>query len=400
MVVRPETGVKREPSNFVDSEAKTVCMPATDAADTIHDSRGEIVSRPRPSHTHISAAKHSTVIAGTVVLSLVAAGCSVSDDGDSGEGDLTPISLQTSWVPLVQFGGSYIADTEGYYNDNGVDVDILPGGPDVDAMSAVVAGQADIGMSNADTVARANAEGADLAIVAAGFQKNPLSLLSSPDNPIKEPEDMEGKRIGVPAGDDAAHDALVDHNDVDAEQVTKVPVSFDVAPLISGEVDGLWVFYAEQPVSYQETTGDEGSVMMTSDFGFDNYAQVYAVDRASLEDDDKREGIANFLRGEIQGWEDYVNDPSEAVDLTVNDYAADSGLTEENQTEQAKRQMDLLVTPETEENGLLSISEQGISDNVDTLSELGIDGVDESLFDTSILEEIHGVSADDADDAA
>ncbi|MGO1949285.1 MAG: ABC transporter substrate-binding protein [Mycobacteriaceae bacterium] len=353
----------------------------------------------RQSRSRNTSTTRRATAASTVALSLAVTGCSVSDDGADGDGGNTPITLQTSWVPLVQFGGSYIADNEGYYNDNGVDVDILPGGPDVDAMSAVVSGQADIGMSNADTVARANAEGADLVIVAAGFQKNPLSLLSTPEDPINEPSDMEGKRIGVPSGDDAAHNALIEHNNVDEAQVESVPVSFDIAPLTSGEVDGLWVFYAEQPVSYLESAGEEGNVMMTSDFGFDNYAQVYAVDRASLEDDDKRESITGFLKGEIQGWEDYVDDPAEAVDLTVNDYAADSGLTEENQTEQAERQMELLVTPETDERGLLQISEEGIRNNVATLTELGIDGVDESLFDTSILEEIYPEDAE-TDDAA
>jgi ABC-type nitrate/sulfonate/bicarbonate transport system substrate-binding protein len=345
-----------------------------------------------------NAPKITATVAVVTAASLAVTACSVSDDDGSSGSDLKKVTLQTSWVPLVQFGGSYIADHEGYYKDNGVDVDIRPGGPDVDAMSAVVSGQADIGMGNADTVAHANEEGADLVIVAAGFQKNPLSLLSSPDKPISSPKDMEGKRIGVPSGDEAAQESLLAHNNVDASKVTTVPASFDIAPLTSGEVDGLWVFYAEQPVSYLEATGHEGNVMMTSDFGFDVYSQVYAVKRDTLKDDGKREGITDdgkregitdFLKGEIHGWQDYVSNPSEAVDLTVNDYAKDSGLSAENQTEQAKRQMDLLVTPDTKKLGLLQMTNEGIDRNVRTLSDLGINGVSKEMFDTSVLKDAY-----------
>lgn len=300
------------------------------------------------------------------------------------------LTLQTSWIPLVQFGGSYVADQNGLYAKNGVDVDIVPGGPEVDPMAAVASGKADIGMGNADSVARANAQGADLVIIAAGFQKNPLAILSAPEKPIRTPQDMEGKRIGVPSGDEAAQDALVAANGIDGSKITSVPVGFDVAPLVSGEIDGLWVFYTEQPIAYEDATGKEGVTMLTADFGFDIYAQVYAVPRAALADSATRAGIAGFLKGEIEGWQSYVADPTEAVELTVNDYAKDGGLTIEGQTKQAQRQLDLLVTPETQEHGLLWISADGIAKNLTTLQSLAIDGVDESLFDTSVLTEVYG----------
>jgi ABC-type nitrate/sulfonate/bicarbonate transport system substrate-binding protein len=321
---------------------------------------------------------------------LMLAGCSSASSETPSSDSPVALTLQTSWIPLVQFGGSYVADSEGYYAKNGVDVDILPGGPDVDPMAAVVSGQADIGMGNADTVARANEQGADLVIIAAGFQKNPLAILSSPDKPIATPADMEGMKIGVPSGDEAAQDALLEVNDVDASKVTSVPVGFDVAPLVSGEVDGLWVFYSEQPIAYEETTGKEGVTFLTADFGLDVYAQVYAVTKESLKDPNKKAAIEGFLKGEIEGWQNYVTDPTEAVDLTVNDYAKDGGLTVEEQTKQAQRQMDLLVTDETDEHGLFWMSDEGIEKNVDTLTTLGITDVDASLFDNSLLEDIYG----------
>ncbi|WP_172582825.1 ABC transporter substrate-binding protein [Subtercola boreus] len=336
------------------------------------------------------ALRAATVALGIASVLAVATACSSSSGTPAASsGGTTPLTLQTSWIPLVQFGGSYVAEKEGYYTNNGVDVTILPGGPDVDSMAAVESGQADIGMGNADTVAQANANGADLVIVAAGFQKNPLAILSTSDKPITTPADMEGKKIGVPTGDQAAQDAVVKANNLDASKIISVPVGFDVAPLVSGEVDGLWVFYSEQPIAYEAAAGKPGVTMLTADYGLDVYAQVYAVKRSTLEDATKKTAIEGFLKGEIEGWQNYVKDPTEAVELTVNDYAKDGGLTIEEQTKQAALQMDLLVTDETKANGLLWISDDGITKNLATLESLGITGADKSLFDTSLLTDIY-----------
>jgi len=317
-------------------------------------------------------------LAATAVL----AGCSAPADGGDGT---TTLNYQTSWIPLVQFGGSYVAAEEGYYEDEGLDVNILPGGPDVDGMALLESGAADIAVSNADVVARANSQGADLVIVAAGFQKSPLAIVSLASNPIETPEDMAGKVIGIPSGDEATHDAFVSVNGVDPSSFTTAPVSFDVAPLLSGDVDGQYVFYTEQPIAVEEA-GQEPATMLLADYGLNVYAQVYVVTREALET--KRDAIEGFLRAEIKGWQDYVADPTEAVDLTVNDYGKDGGLTIEEQTKQAERQMDILVTPTTQEHGLLWMSDDDIATNLATIETLGIDA-DESLFDTSLLEDVY-----------
>lgn len=321
-----------------------------------------------------------TLAVATVVISGCAAPAA-STDGD----EPTAVSFQTSWIPMVQFGGSYLAEDSGYYEEEGLDVTILPGGPEVDGTALVAAGTVDIGVSNADAVARANEAGADLVIIAAGFQKNPLALLSLASDPIADPEAMYGKKIGIPAGDTATHDALVEFNELDSSQIEQVPAGFDVAPLLSGEVDGLYVFYTEQPIALEEA-GEAGETFLLADYGLDFFAQVYFVTRDTFEND--KETITSFLTAEIKGWQDFVADPSPAVDLAINEYAKDSGLTESQQTKQSERQIELLVTDDTEANGLLTMSEEKVQANLDTLEKLGI-AVSPELFDTSILEAIY-----------
>lgn len=337
--------------------------------------------------TMAAVATKRTAAAGLVLAAAVSLSACAGDGSDAPNG-LSPLTLQTSWLPSVQFSGSYIADDAGYYTDEGLDVTILPGGPDVANDAVVAAGNADIGLTNADNVAKANAEGADLVIVAAGFQQQPFALLSAPDAPIENPEEMVGKRIGVPSADTALLDTFMSINDIDPSDVSVVPVGFDVAPLVSGEVDGLVSFYTEQPTAYKEATGRDGAVMLVGDYGLDVYAQVYAVRRETLEDDEARDRITRFLRAEIKGWDDFVDDVQHAVDLTVDKYAKDGGLSPTQQLAQATLQLDLMSSPDTEAHGLLWISKEGIADNLATITELGIEGADESMFDVSIRESL------------
>ena len=330
-------------------------------------------------------------IAGVAVASIAAAallaGCSSSSStsSTSSSSATQTINFQTSWIPLVQFGGSYVAAKEGYYKKQGVDVKILPGGPDTDGLALLESGKADVAVSNADVVAQANSQGADLVIIGAGFQKSPLAIMSLASDPINTPADMKGKKIGVPTGDESTHEAFLSVNGLTDKDVTNVPVSFDVTTTTSGQVAGQYVFATEQPISAEEA-GFKTHSMLLADYGLNVYAQVYVVTKTYLKD--HRAAVEDFMKGEIEGWQSYVKDQSEAVDLTVNDYGKDQKLTVSNQTEQAKLQVPLLETDTTKANGLFWMSDADIAANVKTIKALGIDS-DASLFDTSVLKDIY-----------
>lgn len=326
------------------------------------------------------------LVGAVTIAGLALAGCSATG-GDAASGDETrTMSLATSWVPMVQFAGSYMADSKGYYGDEGLDVTILPGGPEVDPTATVAAGDAEIGMSNADSVARANEAGADLVIFAAVFQQSPLGIVSTSANPLETPEDLVGARIGVPSGDEAIHETLLETNGVDPSTVTSVPVGFDIAPLVSGEVDGQYAFYTEQAVALEQQTGDPGAFLFLADYGQDVYADVYYATQETIDNDP--ELITSFLTAEIKGWQDAVADPAGSADLATNTYGKDTGLDQDTQEASAKRQNDLIVTDETTEHGYLYMTADGIARNIASITGLGIEA-DDSLFDASFLDTVY-----------
>ncbi|GAA4175284.1 ABC transporter substrate-binding protein [Gryllotalpicola koreensis] len=329
--------------------------------------------------------RRAGVALAAVAAAALLAGCSSSGSTPSSTSGTQTINFQTSWIPLVQFGGSYVAAKEGYYAKQGVDVKILPGGPDTDGLALLESGKADIAVSNADVVAQANSQGANLVIIGAGFQKSPLAIMSLASSPIETPADMKGKKIGVPSGDESTHAAFLSVNGLTDKQVTSVPVSFDVTPTTSGQVAGQYVFATEQPISAEEA-GFKTHSMLLADYGLNVYAQVYVVTKDYLKS--HRVAVEDFMKGEIEGWQAYVKDQTEAVDLTVHDYGKDQKLTVANQTEQAKLQLPLLETDTTKAHGLFWMSDADIAANLKTIKALGI-SADSSLFDTSVLKDIY-----------
>ena len=97
------------------------------------------------------------------------AGCGRENPGSGGSSEVT---YQLSWTHSVQFGGTYLAVDRGLFRDLGLDVRLAPGGPNVAGDANTVSGAALVNIAAADGVARSNAEGADLMIIGAQYQKS------------------------------------------------------------------------------------------------------------------------------------------------------------------------------------------------------------------------------------
>jgi ABC-type nitrate/sulfonate/bicarbonate transport system substrate-binding protein len=323
-----------------------------------------------------------------LVAALALAGC--GGDGDAaasaadGYGDIT---LQLSWVKNAEFAGEYFADTNGHYAEAGFgDVTMNPGPGPIETL--VATGDAEFGLSNAVATAQVVAEEeAPLKIVGTKFQKNPFTILSMKDGgDIATPQDLVGKTIGVQAGgNETLFDALLEVNGIDPAQVEKVPVEYDPAPLVDGEVDGFLAYLTNESITVQ-FDGHEVTNLPFADNGLPFVAEsIIATDQTIAE---QPEMVKAFLEAEILGWQDYLEDPEEGARLAVEEYGADLGLDMAKEVEQADVQSTLIVTPDVEANGLLTITDELIEQNLATLAAAGIDIEADDLFDLSLLEEL------------
>ncbi|GAA1117750.1 MULTISPECIES: ABC transporter substrate-binding protein [Nesterenkonia] len=329
-----------------------------------------------------------TTFSAVALLALTSCGGDDSASADSGEdASYGDINIALSWVENAEFAGEFFAQENGYYEEAGFEtVEFIPGPGPIENM--VASGEATFGTSNAVATGEIIAEeDAPLKIVGAKYQRNPFTILSLADEGnIASPEDLEGKTIGVQAGgNEALFEALLEVNDIDPDSVEMVPVEYDPAPLLDGEVDGFFAYVINESITV-ELMGHEVTDLMLSENGLPFVAEALITSEEMIEEEP--ELIKSFLEAELQGWQDAVSDPEEGARLAVEEYGAHLDLEMDKELRQAEVQVDLVVTDEVRENGLLTISEDLQAESVDSLERAGVDVTAEELFDLSLLSEL------------
>lgn len=294
------------------------------------------------------------------------------------------VTLQLSWLHSAQFAGSYIADERGFWQEAGLDVALSPGGPNAPVEPPVISGQALVGISAADYTAAAVEQGAPFKILAVAMQKNPFVIASLPGNPVNEPADLVGKRLGMALANRPVLEALTTLNDVDIDGIEMVPTQYSAAPLLAGEVDCLLCWETDLPVA-MAIQGVESQTMLMADYGYAVHSQTYIATEDSIAN--RRSELVGLLRGEVRGWEAYRADTDAAAALTVERFP-DLGLDLETQELQAARQVPLMFSELTDANGFGWWTDETVAANVETLALLGRQ-VSPDLWDRSILEEVH-----------
>ncbi|MEO1154233.1 MAG: ABC transporter substrate-binding protein [Pseudomonadota bacterium] len=297
----------------------------------------------------------------------------------------TPVTLQLSWLHSSQFAGSYIAKDRGWWSEAGLDVSLLPGGPNAPVEPPVVSGTALVGISAADFTAAAVEEGAPFRILGVAMQKNPFVVASLPANPVNEPADLVGKRIGMALANTPVLQALCTLNGVDIDGIEIVPTQYSAQPLMAGEVDCLLCWETDLPVA-MAMQDVESLTMLMADYGYAVHSQTYIATEDSLAN--RRDELVALMAGEVRGWEAYRADTDAAAELTLAAYP-DAGLDLETQKLQAARQVPLMFSDLTDANGFGWWTDDTVAANIETLGLLGR-SVTADLWDRSILEEVHG----------
>ncbi|MCS5714162.1 ABC transporter substrate-binding protein [Herbiconiux sp. CPCC 205716] len=330
------------------------------------------------------------VIGGATLL----AACGSPSPSGSGTGAAgSPIGWQLSWTEDYEFAGSYLADTNGYWKNQGLTVDMLAGGPNTNPQQLVASGQAFVSSSKA--VSAANlliSDGIPLKIIGALWQKYGVTVISRSDNPITTPKDLEGKTVGVFASNDSDWAAFLEINGVDRSRITEVPGSYDITPVASGTVDAVQGYGSTRIAQLASDVTLE--TMLLADFGYNPISAAYAVKEETLQNEAKRAQLVKFLRGEIQGWQDvaFGGQLDQAIDLTVNTYGKSLGLNPDEQRAGLEGQLDFVVTDESTANGLCTMSDSLIAGTQQVFDQLKLDVDVNDIVTTEILDEVYAGS--------
>ena len=324
-------------------------------------------------------------------LLLVTACAGSEAEAGTGDAEYGTLDVNLSWIKNAEFAGEYFADANGYYTEEGFsELNLIAGGPGgTSTETMLLSGGALVGTSSPMGVAPVIVEeDAPLKIIGTTYQKNPFVIISLDGNPITAPEDLEGQRIGVQAGvNETLFDALLEINGIDAGAVEKVPVQYDPQPLVNGDVDGFFGYLTNEVLTL-ELAGHATAVLPFADNGLPFVAESFVTTDESIAT--RREELKSFLRATLRGWKDAVGDAEESARLAVEVYGADLNLDMAKEKMQAEEQnTKLVVTEETEANGLFTISDSLIEENLSILKLAGYDLAAEDVFDMSLLAEVY-----------
>jgi ABC-type nitrate/sulfonate/bicarbonate transport system substrate-binding protein len=319
------------------------------------------------------------------VAALALTGCApAAEPANYGE-----LNIQLSWIKNSEFAGQFMAVENGYYTEAGFSKVNLIAGPAA-TEAEVLSGNALVGIANPISTAPVIiGEGAPLKIIGTTYQKNPFTILSLKNGAnIVTIQDLIGKKIGVQAGpNETLFDALLKANGISQSQVTKVPVQYDPAPLVNGEVDGFLAYVTNESFVV-ENAGNPVTNLLFADNGLPFVTESFVVTQESIVNN--REALKAFLYATIRGWKAAIADSKAGADLALTKFGKDLGLNADKEYYQSKTQNEILVqTDETAANGLFTISQSMIDLNLKTLKAAGYEITADELFDLTLLEEVY-----------
>jgi NitT/TauT family transport system substrate-binding protein len=265
------------------------------------------------------------VAALVVSLALVAAGCGGDDDDDGGEAAATTdaggcestdrVTLQLKWVTQAQFAGYYAAQEEGYYDEECLDVEIKPGGPDITPEQVVASGGADFGIDWLPSLLATRDKGSDLVNIAQVFARSAMLELTWKDTGIDSFEKMRGKKVGVwCCGNEFELLAALRKNGIepnDKSDVTMVNQPFDMNLLLQRQVDAAaamtynelaQVLAQKNPDTGQQYTEDDLNILSMEDAGTAMLEDGVFVRGDWIAEEENEEIATRFLRASFRGW--------------------------------------------------------------------------------------------------
>ena len=249
-----------------------------------------------------------------VFLASVLAGC--GGDSQESSGGLEEVTLTLDWYPNADHAGIYLAQSQGFFEDAGLEVKIQQPSDPPAVLQLVAAGQSEFGVSYENEITNAVARDIPVQSVMAIMQEPLNSIISLEDTGITKPEDLAGKRVGY-AGQTfgtAVIDTALREAGEDPSDVEKTNVGLDLRPaLTSGRVDAVVDAYWNIEAVELAQEGFETNVIRLPEVGVPNYNElVIATNDAYAQENPDL--VRKFVEALVRGHEYALEDPEAARD--------------------------------------------------------------------------------------
>ena len=250
--------------------------------------------------------KHHSLFA--LVAFLILSGCETEEQpipqntiNDSAT-PLTKVSLQLNWFPEAEHGGYYAALIHGAYKEEGLDVEIIGGGPNSPVIQKLVSGQADFIVGNADQVLTSRAKDSNAVALFAPLQTSPRCIMVHEGSGINSLSDLNDMTLGISAG---RAFALYMQKHLPLKNIKFVGYPGSPAVFLSNENYGQQAYVFSEPFVARKS-GANPKVLMVSDLGYNPYTSLLITTQETVNSD--KDLIDRMIRASRKGWAIYLDD--------------------------------------------------------------------------------------------
>jgi NitT/TauT family transport system substrate-binding protein len=223
-------------------------------------------------------------------------------------------TYMTNWYAQAEHGGFYQAVATGIYKKYGLDVTVKMGGPQVNIMQLMAAGQADCIMGSSDLqIVQVREGGVPVTTVAAIFQKDPQVIIAHDD--VKSFEDLKTRTILIAQSANRGYWPWLKTKYGFTDAQTR-PYTFNIQPFVADKNTAQQGYLTSEPYAVQKA-GVKATTLAIADSGFPAYATtISCMDKTVAE---RSKAMAAFVKGSIEGWKSYLENPAPANALIKQD---------------------------------------------------------------------------------
>jgi NitT/TauT family transport system substrate-binding protein len=232
--------------------------------------------------------------------------------------ELTKASLRLKWLPQAGYAGFYVAQAKGYYKDEGIDLTINPGGPNLLTENLVATGADTFGLGGGvESILAARDKGMPIIGIGMTHQVTPFVFVAKKDGPVKTIEDFRGKKATAWfTGSQLVLYGMLASKNIAPSELSIQPQQVSVTPFVDGSVDIAAATLYNELLTIQSRVGaDNLRVFVPEDYGISFPRDVLLVSEKTAKE--KPELVKAFLRATVKGWQDVVKDQKGAIDTVM-----------------------------------------------------------------------------------